>query len=224
MEQHYRHEYKYMISAADAKLLCMRLPHFMRRDPHAGTNGCYTIRSLYFDDPVFTAFHEKAAGTDKRTKYRIRCYDYRNDLFRLEKKEKNGHLTRKTGQPLSMEQVLLFQSGEKLEPMEGLAEELRLLCAGNGLRPVVLVDYDRTAFVCAAGNTRITLDADLRTIPYCKDILGRIDTMVPVLEGNQVILEVKFDDFLPGYLTDVLADIPKIPMAISKFAMCLNVI
>ena len=48
--------------------------------------------------------------------------------------------------------------------------------------------------------------------------------MVPVLEGNQVILEVKFDDFLPGYLTDVLADIPKIPMAISKFAMCLNVI
>ena len=200
MEQHYRHEYKYMISASDAKMLCMRLPHFMKRDPHAGTNGCYTIRSLYFDDPTYAAFHEKAAGTDKRTKYRIRSYDYRNTLFRLEKKEKNGHLTRKTGQTLSMDQVLLLQSGEKLVPMEGLAEELRLKCTGNGLRPVVLVDYDRTAFVCAAGNTRITLDADLRTIPYCKDILGRTDAMLPVLEENQVILEVKFDDFLPGYL------------------------
>jgi hypothetical protein len=35
-------------------------------------------------------------------------------------------------------------------------------------------------------------------------------------------LEVKFDDFLPGFLDACLADIPKVPMAISKFAMCLN--
>ena len=46
--------------------------------------------------------------------------------------------------------------------------------------------------------------------------------MVPVLEKGQVILEVKFDDFLPGYLADVLRDIPKANMAISKFAMCMN--
>ena len=44
----------------------------------------------------------------------------------------------------------------------------------------------------------------------------------PVLEPEQVILEVKFDDFLPEHLTACLADIPKIPMAISKFALCMN--
>ena len=48
--------------------------------------------------------------------------------------------------------------------------------------------------------------------------------MIPVLERDQVILEVKFDDFLPGYLNDALADIPKDAMAISKFALCMNLI
>lgn len=89
---------------------------------------------------------------------------------------------------------------------------------------MVLVDYDRTAFVCTSGNTRITLDENLRTAPFCRDIFGPIHAMIPVMEPNEVILEVKFDDFLPGYLSDVIADIPKIPMAISKFATCLSIL
>ena len=95
---------------------------------------------------------------------------------------------------------------------------------GSGYRPRVLVDYDRTPFVCTAGNTRITLDDHLRTRPYQGSLWASFDAMIPVLEPDQVILEVKFDDFLPGYLSDVLGDIPKIPMAISKFALCLNLI
>lgn len=224
MDNHYRHEYKYLISAADAKLLTLRLPYIMKRDPHAGKSGKYTIRSLYFDDPDYTAFHDKVTGIDARTKYRIRCYDYDASLFRLEKKEKKGSLTRKTGQTISAEMVMQLQQDPKNCNADGLAQELRLLCLGKGLRPTVLVDYDRTPFVCAAGNTRITLDANLRTVPYCADITGPTTAMMPVLERDQVILEVKFDDYLPGYLDEALADIPKVPMAISKFAMCLNLI
>ena len=227
MQEHYRHEYKFLISRSAAQLLALRLPHFMQRDAHAGPDGQYTIRSLYFDDPNYTAFYEKVAGTDNRTKYRIRCYNYDTSLFRLERKEKKGHLTRKTGQTLSTKQVLsLLRNPVKPRPelFGTLADELRLRCASEGMRPVVLVDYDRTSFVCKNGNTRITLDDNLRTVPYCHDLFGPIHAMVPVLEADQVILEVKFDDFLPGYLSNVLADIPKAPMAISKFAMCLNLI
>lgn len=227
MEKNYRHEYKYMISREAAELLRRRLPHFMKRDPHAGPKGQYTIRSLYFDDLQFTAFDEKVSGIDNRTKYRIRYYDYDPSLFKLERKEKKGHLTRKTGQTVSLETIgtlTKHPSQPGLDMPEGLAEELRLSCLSRGMRPVVLVDYDRTPFVCASGNTRITLDENLRTVPYCGDLFGPTHAMVPVLEPGQVILEVKFDDFLPGYLSDVLADIPKIPMAISKFAMCLNLI
>ena len=224
MEQNYRHEYKYLISRQSAELLKLRLPHVMRPDPHAGPTGQYTIRSLYFDDVNFSALEEKVSGVDNRTKFRIRCYNYLDNYFKLEKKEKKGHLTRKTARRISREEVLRLQkeTGVPLERDCDLAEELRLRNRQQGAVPVVLVDYDRTPFVSVYGNTRITLDENLRTIPYVHDIFAPGHPAMPVMEPDQVILEVKFDDFLPGYLDACLADIPKVPMAISKFAMCLN--
>lgn len=227
MEKNFRHEYKYLISQQAAQLLKIRLPGLMQRDTHAGPTGQYTIRSLYFDDLNYTAFQEKVSGVDNRTKYRIRCYNYRDDYFKLEKKEKNGHLTRKTALRIDRNTVEHLQSAERLQPLAGagdLLRELRLHCVVKGARPVVLVDYDRTPFVSVYGNTRITLDENLRTIPYNGDIFAPGQPAIPVLEPGQVILEVKFDDFLPGQLSACLSDIPKTPMAISKFAMCLNLI
>lgn len=227
MEKNFRHEYKYLISRQAAELLKLRLPHIMQRDAHAGPTGQYTIRSLYFDDLAFGAFDEKVSGIDNRTKYRIRCYNYGDAVFKLEKKEKKGHLTRKTAQTVSRADVESLQSDPRVrcaDHPQGLTEELRLHCLGKGTRPVVLVDYDRTPFVSVYGNTRITIDENLRTIPYRGDLFAPAHPAIPVMEPDQVILEVKFDDFLPGQFSACLADIPKIPMAISKFAMCLNLI
>jgi len=223
MEKNFRHEYKYLISRSSAELLKQRLKGFMRYDPHAGKNG-YTIRSLYFDDLAADAFYDKVSGVDNRTKYRIRCYNYSDAVFKLEKKEKKGHLTRKTAQTLSLSQVRDIQNNPRVFEGDGLAEELRLYCCAKGGKPMVLVDYDRTPFVCADGNTRITIDENLRTLPYQGDLFASPNAMIPVLEPGQVILEVKFDDFLPGYLDACLSDIPKAAMAISKFAMCMNLL
>ena len=96
MENGLRHEYKYLISRADAELLKLRLPHIMERDPNAGENGQYTIRSLYFDDVDAAAYYEKVDGLDNRAKYRIRFYNYDGSNIKLEKKEKLGNLTRKS--------------------------------------------------------------------------------------------------------------------------------
>jgi len=227
MEKGFRHEYKYLISRADAELLKLRLPHIMERDPHAGETGRYTIRSLYFDDGNATAYYEKTDGLDSRTKYRIRFYDYDSSLIKLEKKEKLGNLTRKTAQTITKNDARALEyalSQGCPDNPDGLTEELRLACTGQGLRPRVLVDYDRTPFLCRAGNTRITIDENLRTRPYIAHLFASPRAMTPVVDPDQVILEVKFDDFLPGYLADALADIPKVSMAISKFAMCMSFI
>ena len=227
MEKGLRHEYKFLISKADAELLKLRLPHIMQRDPHAGETGRYTIRSLYFDDAAAGAYYEKIDGLDNRAKYRIRFYNYDGSVIKLEKKEKLGNLTRKTAQTITKRDARALEyalsTGCPDNP-EGLTEELRLACTGRGLRPKVLVDYDRTPFLCRAGNTRITIDENLRTRPYIAHLFASPRAMTPVLEPDQVILEVKFDDFLPGYLADALADIPKVNMAISKFAMCMSFI
>lgn len=221
MENNYRHELKFLISRSAAELLRRRLPHFMRRDSHAGGEGQYTIRSLYFDDAQHSAYFDKMDGINERLKYRIRLYDYDASFLRLECKEKKGSLTRKTGQTVTKGDAAALQAGKTCpDTREGLA--FQLMC--SGLRPAVLVDYDRTPFVCNAGNTRITLDENLRTRPYNGDLFASNAAMIPVLDPDQVILEVKFDDFLPGYLTEILADIPKVNMAVSKFALCMNLI
>ena len=225
MQKGYRHEYKYLISRADAELLKRRLPHIMERDPHAGETGQYTIRSLYFDDFSNTAYYDKVDGVNYRAKYRIRFYNYDSSILKLEKKEKNGNLTRKTAQTITKRdaQALEFAlSSGCPDTKEGLVEELRLQFVSQGLRPRALVDYDRTPFICRDGNTRITLDENVRTRPYIAHLFASPRAMIPAMDADQVILEVKFDDFLPGYLATALADIPKVNMAISKFAMCMS--
>ena len=225
MKNGYRHEYKFLISKGAAELLKRRLLTVMERDPHAGPGGQYTIRSLYFDDRNYTAYEEKVSGVADRVKYRIRYYNYDTRAVRLEKKEKHGNLTRKSGQNITLDDALRLQAGER----NGMDTEGKLLTEFRyglscGLRPVILVDYDRTPFVCNAGQTRITLDENIRTRPYCPELLASGGAMIPVLGEDQVVLEVKFNDFLPGYLNDVLADIPKVNLAVSKYVLCLNTI
>lgn len=224
MENGYRHELKYLISRSAAELLRRRLPHIMGRDPHAGPTGQYTIRSLYFDDPYGSAYDEKISGLAERMKYRIRYYNYQPEFLKLECKEKHGSLTRKRAATVTLEQAMALQNRLPIEGAGGLVLELQQKTRWEALRPRVLVDYDRTPFVCADGNTRITLDENLRTRPGSWDLLADHHAMMPVLEPDQVVLEVKFDDFLPGYLADALADIPKAPLAISKFALCMQYI
>lgn len=224
MKDGYRHELKFLISRADAALLKLRLPHIMERDPHAGPTGQYTIRSLYFDDFHHSAAGDKLSGIEHRVKYRIRYYNYDHRFLKLEKKEKHNALTRKTAVSVTETEALALQDCRPLSPQTGLVQELQLACRADGLRPVVLVDYDRTPFLCRDGNTRITLDENLRTRPHCAELFASPAAMIPVLPREQVILEVKFDDFLPGHLRDALTDIPKDNLAISKFALCMGLL
>ena len=224
MTEGLRHEYKYLISAADARLLKLRLKHIMELDPYAGKTGRYSIRSLYFDDMAHRALDEKEDGICLRSKYRIRMYNYDPHFLKLEKKEKLGSLTRKTAESIDLKDALRLQYRNVPETPEisNLHGELSAKIRNSGFRAMVLVDYDRTPFICRDGNTRITLDENLRTRPFEPNLLASPGAMMPVLDRNQVILEVKFDDFLPGYLSDALRDIPKVNLAISKFALCMN--
>lgn len=224
MKDGFRHEYKYFISGSAARLLKLRLPHVMDPDPNTGPCGRYTIRSLYFDDLRGSAFEEKVSGLRDRMKYRIRYYNYDDSVIKLECKEKVGGLTRKRAQSITREEALDLEACRVPAAAEGLMGELRLGCLLGGLRPRVLVDYDRVPFVCVDGNTRITIDENVRTRPYCARLFASPCAMQPVLEPDQVILEIKFDDFLPGYLAEALEDIPKIPVAVSKFVLCANLL
>ena len=225
MDNGMRHELKFLISRSAAELLRLRLPHVMKRDSHTGETGQYTIRSLYFDDFSGGAYYEKVDGVSERTKYRIRFYNYDSSVIKLERKEKKGHLTRKTAQTVSYEDVMNLQKDPRKpcpDHPRGLTEELRLQCVGKGTRPVVLVDYVREAYLHPAEEVRITFDKQLRTGMRSIDLFNPNVPTISPFDNNDIILEVKFNRVMPPYIRDLLSTYcpNALSSAISKYTWC----
>ena len=74
MGTEFRHEYKYLCTYSQLVLLRKRLESLLARDIHAGPEGTYLIRSVYFDDPNNSCYYENEDGVDPRSKYRLRIY------------------------------------------------------------------------------------------------------------------------------------------------------
>lgn len=219
-----RHELKYIISLREAELLKRRLPALLRADAHARADGSYFIRSLYFDDTDYRAYHEKIAGVKERTKYRIRFYNMDDSRIMLEKKSKNGDLSGKESVRLSRALAEAFcDGGEMMSDAEGLGRELARLRRG-GWEPAVLVDYVRYPFVYPTGNVRVTIDTNLRTAPFHTGLFDDRLLTVPVLDDGEAVLEIKYDAFLPAPVRALLEGVPKQRCAVSKYTQCLNIL
>lgn len=222
-EKKYRHEYKYIINSGYYHILRGRLRAAMKPDPH-GDNGTYRISSLYFDDVYRTAYNDKLMGLDVRKKYRIRFYNLSSDFMRLEVKEKKGDMVCKRSVTLTEEEYGLILSGERgflVGPhFSGTAgEEFYFSDRLAGLRPSVLADYVREAYICAAGNVRITFDMALKFSAEL-DITGRRPDFYNVFDRGEIILEVKYDSFIPMYVSELLSGVPLNRESVSKFVLC----
>ena len=195
-----------------------RLKTVLASDPHA-PDGSYTIRSLYFDDWHNKALFEKLDGTDPREKFRIRIYNGSDDYICLEKKIKKGELTQKLQTRLTRAQCEDILAG-KLEWMKAQKDGLLVQlysCMQEGLKPKTIVEYDRTPFVYAPGNTRVTIDRNIRSGVSSTDLFGAIP-LVPVSPAD--VLEVKFDAYLPDIVRLLTAGLESRRTAVSKYAMC----
>ncbi|MDE6982038.1 MAG: VTC domain-containing protein, partial [Lachnospiraceae bacterium] len=100
----YRHEYKYLIDSKEMAVLNIRAAGILQRDSHAGSEGSYFIQSLYFDDMKNSCDSENEAGTDPRSKFRIRYYNRNTESLKLEKKSKIRGMTRKESCSITREE------------------------------------------------------------------------------------------------------------------------
>ena len=217
----YRHEWKIEISYLDLLVLRQRLGAVMQPDAHA-VDGKYHIRSLYFDDSADTALQEKLDGVNCREKFRIRFYNLDTAVIHLEKKSKWNGLCNKQSADLTAEEAQWIADGQ-LDWMKTsgrpLVQELYSKMKGQGLRPKTIVDYTREPFVYGPGNVRVTLDYDIRTGLAGTDFLNPDCVTVPA--GNApIILEVKWDQFLPQIIRDAVQLESRRPGAYSKYAAC----
>ncbi len=217
----FRHEWKHEINVPDALVLRQRLRTALSPDENA-INGSYQIRSLYFDTPTDTALHEKLDGVSRREKFRIRYYNGDTGLIHLEKKSKLAGLGNKQTAALTEEETRSILDGNTLWMQNcdrALVRELHAKMTLQGLRPKTIVDYTREAFVYAPGNVRVTLDRQLRTGIHSTDFLNPDCVTVPA--GNApIILEVKWDSFLPSLIRDLVQLDGRRTTAFSKYAAC----
>lgn len=217
----FRHEWKHEINTSDLIAIRQRLRAVAMLDAHA-VNGRYQIRSLYFDDPRDTALREKLDGVSRREKFRIRYYNGDTSIIHLEKKSKLGGLGNKQMALLTAAEAQAIvdgRTGWMLDSGRPLVQELYSKMQTRGLRPRTIVDYIREPFVYRPGNVRVTFDYDIRTGLACTDFLDPDCVTIPAGDAP-IILEVKWD----GYLPDIIRDAVQLPgrraSAFSKYAQC----
>jgi VTC domain len=209
-------------SQAEYHMLRNKLKWVMQRDVHAGPDGSYHIRSTYFDNFDNRILTEKKEGYLNRDKYRIRIYNRSDAIIHLERKSKRNNQTYKSKCMITRDEYEHMRFG-RMEWMENdersLIQDLYVEMKQRLIKPIAVVDYVREAYTFPYGNVRITFDRDIKSSVRNTAMFEKKLPMVNVLEGNLVILEVKYDEFLPDFIRYALQSIDTRAEAYSKYQL-----
>lgn len=220
----YRHELKYYLNRGDYELLRNRLRLTMEQDRFAKLGeGEYFIRSLYFDDADDSAFRDKLAGENDRDKYRLRIYNMKDDVVKLERKHKEDGYILKESLNLSRaeaQSIIAGDYGVLLGREESFAKRMYRTFTTACYKPRVIVDYMREAYTFPLEDVRVTFDKNVRTGFRSVDLFNPQIITYPAVSGYDMVLEVKFNRYLPTYVRALLQTGAHQRSAISKYCLC----
>ena len=87
---------------------------------------------------------------------------------------------------------------------------------------MVIVDYERAPYVYAYGDVRVTFDANIRSAAAEEDIFNDKATTLETLQKGTLIMEVKFTEYLPSLIRDMLDVQGSVYVSASKYVMCME--
>lgn len=221
MNEVLRQEKKFLINLAQFYRYSNDLSRILKLDSHSQGEG-YLIRSLYFDTLDDRDYHEKEDGVELRRKIRLRNYGPDTSFAVLEMKQKQGAVQKKRSLRLCREDAKRMISGDYsplLHYEEPFAAEcfslMNMLC----YRPKAVVTYWRKAFVAKENEIRVTFDHHIMGTESCFDIFS--DTLLEscILDPYLVVLEVKFNGFLLGYIKEMLMECDTSELSVSKYCL-----
>ena len=218
-----RHELKFYINPVEYQVLSRQLDRVLERDPNGDENNEYHIRSLYFDTIYNDALLDKLDGVKNRDKYRIRIYRHSDQEIFIERKRKLGDLIQKSSTQITRrlcDQIVSGDPRELYRSSNALLQDLYVQMRTRLLRPSVIVDYEREAYLHPAQNVRITFDLKLRSGLSSFDLFNPNLATVCPHDENTEILEIKFDNYLPDYIGNLMAGTRAERSAISKYILC----
>ena len=200
-----------------------QLSHLMEMDANCKDLGGYRVRSLYFDSIDDECLYQKQSGDLLRKKIRLRTYgDDANNTVRFEIKRKYGQIVKKDAATISKEdaaEICLGNYAILLDKNNPVLNEIYTTFVTKLYKPKVIVEYKRVAFILPISNIRVTFDQDLRSNINHLDLFSPVKDLMPVVIEDKQILEIKYDEFFPGYLRNVLSAVSSERMAISKYTL-----
>lgn len=218
----YRVEDKYCCTAREMYQLQRRLDAVLETDYNENTEDGYQVDSLYFDDLADSSLNAAKEGSSSRLKYRIRIYNGSLDKIKLEIKEKQGsrvlkkvsHITEREMRRLMRGQCILASSS-----MDDPACLFNLAIQTSALRPKVITAYERKAYIYSPGNVRITFDRNVRASRQTSDF-GTQNVFYDSLSVQSAVLEIKYDEFLPEFILQLLELSSLMQTSYSKYRLC----
>ncbi|NLY47850.1 MAG: polyphosphate polymerase domain-containing protein [Clostridiales bacterium] len=218
-----RHELKFYIGTYVYQVLRERLQHVLEADENMTDSEGYLISSIYFDDIYQSAFKDKINGVPTREKYRIRLYNRDDSLIRLECKIKFDEYISKQTAVLTRQEYDSLLNGDYdflLDKPEQVCRKMYSLHKTRLMNPVTVVEYLREAYVHPNGNVRITFDKNISASIGELDVFNIDYETIQVPLDGMMVMEVKYDDYIPDYIRKIIQTDHMAKCAISKYVLC----
>ncbi|PWX72365.1 VTC domain-containing protein [Clostridium perfringens] len=196
-----RRELKYVISEFDYYKLENLLKKILIPDKNNGSYG-YSIRSLYFDSIDNCDYYAKLGGEEVRKKIRLRIY--RTDC----------HLS------ISREDAIALINKEYdvlLKYNSPIAEAAYNIMTIGQYQPVVLVEYNRRAYIHEENSIRVTLDSNIRASETDFDLFSEEVFLTPVFTHYDGLLEVKYDGDFFCWISQIVNGREAVNQSMSKY-------
>lgn len=220
-----RREYKYLMTVNEFEKYKYQFANILKEDKNNGSTG-YMVRSLYFDTLNNKDFTDKTDGLEVRKKIRLRIYDLKSEWAILEMKQKQGIHQLKRSLNIKKEDAILLSQGiytPLLTYEESFAVECFAIMNRECYRPKAIVQYKRNAFIAKENNIRITFDSDIVATESCFELFSHTLNLYPVFNPFYCVLEVKYNGFLLSYIKDMVDQMNRSQLSVSKYCLGRNV-
>lgn len=208
-----RHELKYRIRETKARAIAHYIQSYIAADQYSRKcpDNQYPISSLYFDSDQLHLCQETMDKKTNRFKLRIRCYDAnpQSPCF-VEIKRRLNSVILKGRARLSKDMVQSVLQGDSIPDTlykkdQDIIRQFQFYLRVLQARPIVLVRYMRQAFEDDSQNrVRVTFDRNLSFKTVNDPVVTTNGTGWTTVPLDFVILEIKFTNYYPVWLNDLV--------------------
>jgi len=227
-----RYEIKYLMQESDIPDFRHRLQERMLADSHQKNNESTRVSSLYYDTKDLRCYWEKIEGLRFRRKLRIRIYGEPfsiNDdsLAFVEIKQRVNRVTQKRRIPLSYADARILcdkrENPEHANARPEFVNEILSFSETLNLQPTAITSYHREAFIGTDADNGVRVTIDHRVRGRNKDFyLGADSTNQFIIPPHLAIVELKANDRVPSWFTDLAAQQNLSTVRISKYCQSIE--